>query len=64
MHNRWDAAQLQPFNLNSVVDNKVVWGTLEFIPIGYTKYSYEETSIVYWIDGVYWFWDTICGNNV
>lgn len=64
MHNRWDDAPLQPFNLNSVVDNKVVWGTLEFIPIGDTKYSDEETAIVYWIDGVYWFLDTICGNNV
>lgn len=41
----------QPFNLNNVVDNKVVWGTLEFIPIGDTKYSDEETAVGYWTDG-------------
>ena len=32
MRNRWDAPP-QPFNLNNIVDNKVVWGTLEFEPI-------------------------------
>lgn len=51
MCNRWDAPPSQPFNLNNVVDNKIVWGTLEFIPIGDTKYSDEETAIGYWSDG-------------
>lgn len=51
MRNWWNTPPSQPFNLNNIVNNKVVWGTLEFIPIGDTKYSDEETAIGYWTDG-------------